>query len=387
MRERRDHPVVRELFCPAEGDQELLRVVYHLAVPRVDAEARAEAIAREQTVEVPREALRDAVVLREALGRVESIEEDPLGGCRATLAYPVAATGLDPAQCLNVIFGNSSLHEDLRCLEVEPGPELAAALAGPRFGLAGLRKVAGVFDRPLTCTAVKPMGLGTAALAELAATFASAGIDVVKDDHGLADQAWSPFRERVRACLEAVARVADRTGHSAVYAPNLIGTPERVRETLRIAEDAGARAVLASPMLLGLPTFFELCRNACVPVIAHPAFAGALRIAPEALFGTLFRLFGADAVIFVSFGSRFRRSEDECRRIALRLRGPLEGCLPSLPVPAGGIEVESAAQTVRCYGSDAMLLVGGSLQREAGAILERSRRFVDAVHEAAAALP
>jgi ribulose-bisphosphate carboxylase large chain len=365
----------------------LLRVIYHLDVPRAEAEARAEEIAREQTVEVPREALRDAVVLREALGRVECVEPDPQGGFRATLAYPVAATGLDPAQCLNVIFGNSSLHEDLRCLDVAPGLELAAALGGPRFGLAGLRKATGVFERPLTCTAVKPMGLGTAALAELAATFASAGIDVVKDDHGLADQAWSPFRERVRACLASVARAADETGHSSVYAPNLIGTPGRVREALRIAEDAGVRAVLASPMLLGLPAFLELCRNASVPVIAHPAFAGAPRIAPEALFGTLFRLFGADAVIFVSFGSRFRRSEAECRRVALRLLGPLEGCLPALPVPAGGIELESAAEVVRCYGRDAMLLVGGSLQREAGAIFERSRRFVDAVHQAAAVLP
>jgi len=363
---------------------ELLRVVYHLDVPGSEAEARAEALAREQTVEVPREALRDEVVVREALARVERVEEDPAGGLRATLAYPVAATGLDPAQLLNVVFGNSSLHEDVRCLEVEPGPELAAALGGPRFGLAGLRKMAGVFERPLTCTAVKPMGLGTAALAGLAETFARAGIDVVKDDHGLADQTWSPFRERVRACLAAVARAADATGHAAVYAPNLIGTPERVRDALRFAEDAGARAVLASPMLLGLPAFHELCRCASVPVIAHPSFAGVLRIAPEALFGTLLRLFGADAVIFVSFGSRFRRSAAECRRVAERLRGPLEGCLPALPVPAGGIELENAAEMVRCYGRDAMLLVGGSLQREAGATLERGRRFVAAVHEAAA---
>ena len=38
---------------------ELLRVIYHLEGPASEAEARAEALAREQTVEVPREALRD----------------------------------------------------------------------------------------------------------------------------------------------------------------------------------------------------------------------------------------------------------------------------------------------------------------------------------------
>jgi ribulose-bisphosphate carboxylase large chain len=366
---------------------ELLRVTYHLDVPAAQADARAEAVAREQTVEVPRAVVRDAVVEREALGRVERLEEDPAGGFRATLAYPIGATGLDPAQFLNVVFGNSSLHEDVRCLDVEPGPELAAALGGPRHGIAGLRKASGVFDRPLTCTAVKPMGLASHALAGLAATFATAGIDVVKDDHGLADQAWSPFRERVRACLAAVARASDATGHSTVYAPNLIGTPERVRDALAFAEDAGARAVLASPMLLGLPAFFELCRRSSVPVIAHPAFGGALRIAPEALFGRLFRLLGADAVIFVSFGSRFRRSEAGCRRLADRLRAPLGGCLPALPVPAGGIELASAAEVVGFYGRDAMLLVGGDLQVDAGAVLERSRRLVASVREAAAELP
>jgi ribulose-bisphosphate carboxylase large chain len=371
----------------AAGSPELLRVTYHLDVRAAEAEARAEAVAREQTVEVPRAVVRDPVVLREALGRVERIEPDPAGGFRATLAYPVGATGLDPAQLLNVVFGNSSLHEDMRCLDLEPGPALEAALGGPRHGIAGLRAATGVAGRPLTCTAVKPMGLSTAALAALAGTFARAGIDAVKDDHGLADQAWSPFRERVRACLAAIEDAASETGHRAVYVPNLIGTPERVRDALRFAEDAGARALMASPMLIGLPAFYELCRGASVPVIAHPAFGGALRIAPEVLFGTLFRLFGADAVIFVSFGSRFSQSEAACRRIAERLRGPLGALRPALPVPAGGIALENAAKAVEFYGRDAMLLVGGDLQLEPEGVLERGRRFVEAVREAAAELP
>jgi ribulose-bisphosphate carboxylase large chain len=364
---------------------ETLRVVYHLDVDAAHAEARAEALAREQTVEVPRIVVRDPVVEREALGRVDWLEEDPEGGFRAALAYPLGATGCDPAQMLNVVFGNSSLHADLRCVDVEPGPELLAALGGPRFGIAGLREATGALGRPLTCTALKPMGLSTAALAALAATFARAGLDVVKDDHGLADQPWSPFRERVAACLAAVARVADETGHRAVYVPNLIGAPERLRDAQRFAEDAGARAVMASPMLVGLPTFWELCRRASVPVLAHPAFGGALRFAPEALFGKLFRLFGADAAIFVSFGSRFSQGEEACRRIADALLRPWGGLRPSLPVPAGGIELASAAKVVEFYGPDAMLLVGGDLQVEADAVFARSRDFVRTVHAAAAA--
>jgi ribulose-bisphosphate carboxylase large chain len=310
---------------------ERLRVTYHLDVDAAEAEERAEAVALEQaeavaleqTVEVPRPAVRAPFLEKEVVGSVEALERDPAGGWRTTIGYPVETTAFDPAQLLNVVFGNSSLHEDIRCLDLELPTALLEALQGPRFGIEGLRRVVGVADRPLTCTAVKPMGLSSEALAEMCRTFARAGIDVIKDDHGLADQSFSRFQERVVACLAAAREVAEETGHHAVYVPNLIGTPGRVTRGLRFAVERGARAVLVSPMLIGLPAFWELCQQrASVPVLAHPAFGGVLRIASEALFGKLYRLFGADAVIYVNFASRFRRSPDACRELAERLLRP-----------------------------------------------------------------
>jgi ribulose-bisphosphate carboxylase large chain len=120
-----------------------------------------------------------------------------------------------------------------------------------------------------------------------------------------------------------------------------------------------------------------------VPVLAHPAFGGAQRIAPEALFGRLLRLFGADAVIFVSFGSRFAASREPCRKLAANLREPWEPIRPALPVPAGGIAAENAAEVVAFYGRDSMLLVGGSLQAGPDSVAERSRAFVATVERAA----
>jgi len=369
---------------------ERLRVTYRLDGLDVESDAaaaRAEEVAREQTVEVPRSVVRDAFVEREILGKVEAIEPGPDGSTLATIAYPVASTALDPAQLLNVIFGMTSLHADATCVDAEFPESVRAALQGPRFGIAGLRKTVGVYDRALTCTAVKPLGQSPEALADLLRDFARAGIDVIKDDQGLADHPFCPFEKRVRACLAAVEEVADETGHRAVYVPNLIGSPETVFRQLRIAEDCGARAVMVSPMVIGLPVFWELCqRHASVPVLAHPSLGGAQRFAHDLLFGSLYRLFGADAVIFVGYGGRFGIPRAVCRSLVDRLRKPWGSVLPALPVPGGGVQFENTAELVRFYGRDAMLLVGGSLQLEADAVVERSRAFVAAVREASASL-
>ena len=104
-----------------------VRVTYHLDVAAHEAEARADAVAVEQTVEVPRSAVADRFFDDHVIGQVEALEPDPEGGYRAVLAYPVETTALDPAQLLNVIFGNSSLQDDVRCLDVDVPPAVLAA--------------------------------------------------------------------------------------------------------------------------------------------------------------------------------------------------------------------------------------------------------------------
>ena len=363
---------------------ELLRVTYRLALPADLAAERAEEIAREQTVEVPRVAVRDAFVRESIVGRVEMVSAEAELASRVTIAYPIATTALDPAQLLNVVFGMSSLQADVECVDVVPPPSLCAALGGPRFGIEGLRKLTGVPSRALSCTAVKPMGLGPDALAAMLGIFARAGLDVVKDDQGLADHAFCPFEPRVRACLAEVERAAQETGRRALYAPNLIGAPQELFSQLRIAEDLGAGAVMASPMLVGLPAFAELCRRATVPVLAHPSFAGVGRIAADAFFGTLLRLYGADAVIFVGYAGRYGTPRDTCRALAQRLRAPLSGLRPALPVPGGGIRLEDIPEILRFYGNESMLLIGGSLlvAQSDDELAARSREFATRVAEA-----
>jgi len=356
-----------------------IQAVYRIRASRDDVARVAQALALEQSVETPLEAVRDAYVAGEIVARVGDIVEREPGVFDVRVALAEATTGGDVAQTVNMLFGNSSLHPHVELVDAVFPDSLAARFGGPRFGIAGLRKRLGVHGRPLTCAALKPQGLPVDRLAALCETFARGGIDVIKDDHGLADQAYSPFADRVQACQRVVSLVSRETGRHILYAPSLVGSPRALVEQARIVRDQGVGMVLLAPALIGMPVFHELVREQLdVPVLAHPAYAGAARVAPPLLLGKLFRSMGADAVIHPSYGGRFAYSEALCRDLADALRGPLHGMPAALPVPAGGMTVERVPELVSFYGHDAMLLIGGSLLASDD-VAGRTRAFVDAV--------
>jgi len=359
-----------------------IEVVYRLRTGAQDVGARADALMLEQTVELPRSALRAALAREPVLGRVLATEPSGAGEFLVTIAQPASAAANDPAQLLNLLFGNCSLQPDVELVDVRLPEPLARSLGGPRFGTAGIRSLCGVQGRALTASALKPMGLSVDEAAALCSTLALSGIDLVKDDHGLADHSFNPFVPRVRACMAATDAAAQVTGRRTIYAPNLIGSPATVLRMAREAAELGVQAVMVSPMIVGLPFLNELVRGLGMPVLAHPAFGGATRIAPEALLGKLFPVYGADAVIFPNTGGRFSYSAAVCSGIAAALRSPAAATPPALPVPAGGIRVNTVSAVLEAYGADTMLLVGGSLLDSAGTpeLLSRSRRFVEAVH-------
>lgn len=372
---------------------------YRLQCSADAIDARARALAVEQSIEMPIEAVRDERVRAEIVGEVLDIVPSAQVDDHfdVVLALAVETTGDEPGQMLNVVFGNCSLQPDVELIDLVLPAATLAKLPGPRFGIAGWRAaVCAAVDRPaagrpLSCTALKPQGLDARALADLAFVLARAGIDVIKDDHGIADQSCAPFGQRVPLVQRAIER-ANRekheaggplAGHRSIYAPTLSGGPRRLAAQLRVAGDEGVGALLCCPMIIGVPAFAELVRaEAGVPLLAHPALAGHLRIAPPLLLGRLFRLFGADATIFPNWGGRFPHARAECLAIADRAREPLGPHAPALPVPAGGMRLERVDEIVGAYGPDTMLLIGGDLLRAGDALAERCAEFARRVAEA-----
>lgn len=358
---------------------ERFRVVYRLAGTDDEARRLAREVAVEQTLEIPEELIPAGDVAEKVVGRIESVSDG-----LATISYPVETAGHELTQLLNVVFGNSSMKAGVRVERVDLPGSLLSTFRGPRFGREGLRKLVGAGQRPLFCSAIKPLGLPVAELARQAYELGLGGVDVVKDDHGLADQPWAPFEARVAAGVEATRRAGRESGRTVLYAPNVTAPGARLLDRARRARALGAGALLVAPGLVGFGAVQELADDDSIalPLLSHPAFLGSFVVRPDAgiahgaLFGQIVRLAGADATIYANHGGRFPVTPDDCRAIAGEAAAPMGHLAPIFPTPGGGMTLDRIAEMRAMYGSDVMYLVGGGLHRPGASLVENCRKLV-----------
>jgi ribulose-bisphosphate carboxylase large chain len=363
---------------PAVTDR--FTVTYRVRATAAEIQARAQGIAVEQSVEMPLAAIDDETVLSDIVGAVEQIADLGTGLFEVRIGLATATVGHDAGQFLNMLFGNTSLHDDVVLCDVAVPDALAQTFGGPRHGIAALRQRLGLHGRAMTGSALKPQGLPPERLGLLAEHLARGGLDFIKDDHGLANQRYSHFADRVRACAAGVARGVRATGHPTRYIPSVTGDLDQMRAQANLARAEGLDCLMLAPVISGFPAMQALVREFPeMAFFAHPSLGGAARIAPDLLIGGLFRLIGADAVIFPTYGGRFGYTPDTCRRLAANARRSDDGMRAALPVPAGGIALQRVHEILDFYGEDTMLLIGGSLLLARERIIEETERFIRAV--------
>ena len=362
---------------------ERIQIWYKLSGNEPESYAKAQVICLEQTVEFPAELVPPGVVRDEIVGRIESFEKIDDGHFLAQISYAVETSGFELTQLFNLFFGNSSIKPAIRLERFQLPESLAQCFKGPRFGRNGLRERLKVLRRPLLSTALKPMGLSSAQLADYAYRFALGGIDIIKDDHGLANQPFAPFRERVEHCVAAVERANRETGRNSIYVPNITAPVHLIREQALFAKKAGAGGLMISPGLTGFDTMRWLAGDDEIglPIINHPALQGSFVVNPEigishyALFGQLARLAGSDAVIFPNYGGRFSFSRDECIQITAGTSVILGSLKPSFPAPGGGMNLDRVPDMLEVYGHDVIFLIGGGLHQQGPDLVENCRYF------------
>lgn len=362
-------------------------VTYHLLGDRDEAQRKAEDIIVEQTIEFPADLAPEGDIRDHIIGQVESLRRLKSGRWEVVVSYCNESAGPDLAQFLNVIFGNISIKPGIRLVKLDLPPAKLRDFKGPRFGRAGVRRLVNVHDRPLMCSALKPMGLSSEDLADMAYRFALGGLDLIKDDHGLANQPFARFRERVVRCTEAVARANRQTGLNCLYLPNITAPADKIVEYAHFARDHGAGGLLICPGIVGFDTMRMLADDYSIdlPIMSHPSFYGSMvtssrsGISHYALYGQLQRLAGADMSVYPNFGGRFSFSVDECRSIVAGTQVDMGHVQPCFPAPGGGMTMEKVPLMNAVYGRDVVYLIGGGLHRHSRDLTANVRYFMSLI--------
>jgi ribulose-bisphosphate carboxylase large chain len=364
-----------------------LELIYRIGCAADEVDAVCRDIVYEQTVELPPHLVTSPEILENVVGRVLAIE--PVAGVEnafsARIAYRGELTGGQFPQLLNLIFGNISMKRNIRLMDLHLPAEVLRMCPGPRYGVEGIRRRLGVYQRPLLATALKPQGSSAIQLAKMAGDFVRGGGDVVKDDHNLHDADFRTWCDRVQRCHAAVEEVNAATGRSALYLPNLMVPVDQLDRYVEWVTRQGILGVLAAPCLLGLDTIRSLRQKSTLLFMLHPTAAGAFFHHPEhgcppsVLLGKLFRLIGGDISIFPNAGGRFTFSVDDCNQIARQCLQPLGDLPATFPAPAGGMRYETLAVMGRQFGPDAVFLIGGALLDHGPSLFDSTRAFLERI--------
>jgi len=359
-------------------------VTYSIKGTASEVKKRAFNICVEQTIEFPYHLVKDKYIRNEIVGKIRSIKPISKNQYLAKITYCEDSAGSELTQLLNVIFGNTSIIPGIRVESIELSHGLSKNLKGPRFGVKGIRKLLKAYNRPLICSAIKPMGLSPKELAGLAYKFALGGVDFIKDDHGLANQTFSPYKQRVKLVAQTVKKANKAAGKTCLYAPNVTadGDYEIIRRA-KFAKKAGAGALVISPGLAGFNIVKRISSDSSIslPVLLHPALLGSFTVDKYSgfshffLYGQLARMCGADISIFPNYGGRFSFSKKDCKNIALGCKTKMNGIKEIFPGPGGGMTLANVKQMKKFYGNDAVFLMGGGLHSAGPDIVKNVQTF------------
>ncbi len=347
------------------------------------SDAIIDAIRVEQTIEFPYR-LAKTWIQNEVVGQVVPVEEKTNKSV-VKVSYADEVVGNELPQFLNLLWGNVSLFNGVKITNIDFPDSFLNNFLGPRFGMQGLRNLLKIDKRPILMTALKPMGENSKDLANMATTLVQGGIDVIKDDHNLANQPWALWQERVETISKAITDANNKFGTNAIYAPSLNRPADQLVTSAKFAKQIGCKGLLLLPGICGFDAMRSIAEDdeIALPILSHPALLGSHVMNPNhglshaITFATLVRIAGGDFTIFPNQGGRFSFSLNECKSIVDASLSKLGNIKPISAALAGGMTVERTGEIVDNFGKDITILIGGALHD--GDLLENTRRLRQAV--------
>ncbi|XEC96154.1 ribulose-bisphosphate carboxylase large subunit family protein [Paenibacillus tarimensis] len=287
------------------------------------------------------------------------------------ISFPLHNIGPSIPNLMATVAGNLYELQELsgiRLLDLELPEAFASRYPGPKFGIAGTRRLTGVENRPLIGTIIKPsVGLPEEELKDLVRRLAESGLDFIKDDELNANPPYLPLSRKVPAVMEAIERAADKTGRKVMYAFNITGDIDELRRNHDLVEQAGGNCVMVSINSIGLAGLAYLNQYSGLPIHGHRNQWGMLTRCGALgmdfnVYQKLCRLAGADHIHVNGLNSKFYESNESVVRSIRSCMESLFGGYPVMPVVSSGQWAGTAPITyAETRTKDILHLAGGGI--------------------------
>jgi len=288
---------------------------------------------------------------------------------RIKIAYPLEL--FEPGnipQILSSIAGNIFGMKDvknLRLVDILLPDKLLRSFKGPKYGIAGIRKILKI-KRPLLGTIIKPkIGLKTEDHAKVAFEAWINGIDIVKDDENLSSQKFNKFKERLEKTFRMKEKAEKETGEKKVYMINVTTETQEMLKRAKLTEETGNEYIMVDIIIIGWSALQTLGNQDFNLVIhAHRAGHAALTRNPKhgismKVIAKLARAAGVDQLhVGTSVGKMFERKEEVLENCKV-LKERMWKFKPVMPVASGGLNPTTIPELVKIFGRDVVLQFGG----------------------------
>jgi len=333
-----------------------------------------------------------------------------IDGDIAYISYPLTLFEKNSIpNILSSVVGNVFGFKAVSALRIEDMKiplQLVNSFPGPKFGIAGVRKILGVKDRPMTGSTAKPkLGNSPKEHAYIAYNTLRGGIDTVKDDENLNSQSWSNFYKRADETLKAVNKAEKETGESKGWWANVTAgdTEEMLRRCNYIAKKGG-KFVMIDYLTVGFAATASLRKRAGELGLAlhcHRAMHAVIDRQPNhgvefKVLAKWARLTGVDH-LHTGTGvgkleGEFQDLKDRCNLLrmsytpkagGLHFDQPWGKLKTVVPVASGGLHPGHVWKVYETYGNDAFFLFGGGTHGHPGGSYAGAKAVRAAVEAAA----
>jgi ribulose-bisphosphate carboxylase large chain len=315
---------------------------------------------------------------------------------RIRVAYPDALfePGSMP-QVLSCIAGNimgMKAVERIRLLDCEWPRGLTRSFPGPQYGTAVRTELLDAPGRPVTATVPKPkVGLDTGQHARVGYEAWTGGLDLLKDDENLTDQAFNPFEDRLAESLARRDRAEEETGETKSYLLNVTAPGREMLERVDLAAEHGCEFVMVDVVTCGwaaVQQVRERCGRHGLAIHAHRAMHAAFDRVPThgvsmRVIAQVARLCGVDH-IHTGTANLGKLDNEDTVGINAWLAADCHGLRDVLPVASGGLHPGLVPELLDRIGTNVAVQAGGGVHGHPDGTRAGAKAFRRAVEAAAA---